>query len=317
MASFYGVSGRNLQYQYKDFLSDFKVWGQIKHAKKWLLFPQNIGKYLSIDETSLSNGELYTILTNKSAKGRKGTIVAMVAGTKAETVIAIIEKIPLKERNLVKEITLDMASNMGLIAKKCFPNATRVTDRFHVQKLASEALQEIRIKYRWQVIDLENEAIDNAKKTKVNFQPKILSNGDTLKQLLARSRYFLYKNKSKWTLNQTERATLLFELYPDIQKGYNLTQELRSIFENTKDKIIGFAKLAKWHEKVNQSGFKSFGTISRTIINHYQTILNYFDNRSTNASAESFNAKIKTFRSKFRGVRNIEFFLFRLTTIYA
>jgi len=241
----------------------------------------------------------------------------MVAGTKAEAVISVIEKIPLKERNLVKEITLDMAGNMGLIAKKCFTNATRVTDRFHVQKLATEALQEIRIKYRWQAIDLENEATERAKKSNVNFEPKILSNGDTLKQLLARSRYFLYKTKSKWTKNQLERATLLFELYPDIQKGYSLTQELRGIFENTKDKIIGFAKLAKWHEKVNQSGFKSFSTISRTIINHYQTILNYFDNRSTNASAESFNGKIKAFRSQFRGVRNVEFFLFRLTNIYA
>ncbi|MBS7233906.1 transposase [Flavobacterium psychroterrae] len=60
--------------------------------------------------------------------------------------MAVIEKIPLKQRNLVKEITLDMAENMGLIAKRCFTNATRATDRFHVQKLASEALQEIRIK---------------------------------------------------------------------------------------------------------------------------------------------------------------------------
>ena len=210
-----------------------------------------------------------------------------------------------------------MAGNMGLIVKKCFPNATRVTDRFHVQKLATEALQEIRIKYRWEAIDQENDAIEKAKKAKVNFESKTLSNGDTLKQLLARSRYFLYKPKSKWTQNQIERATLLFELYPDIQKGYNLSQELRGIFENTTDKIIGFAKLARWHEKVNQSGFKSFGTISRTIMNHYQTILNYFDNRSTNASAESFNAKIKAFRSKFRGVRNVEYFLFRLTNIYA
>jgi transposase len=241
---------------------------------------------LSIDDTSLSNGELYTVLTNKSGKGRKGTIVAMVAGTKADTVVSVIEKIPLKQRNLVKEITLDMAANMGLIARKCFPNAACVTDRFHVQKLAIEALQEIRIKYRWQVIDQENDAIEKAKKEKVNFESTTLSNGDTLKQLLARSRYFLYKTKSKWTQNQSQRASLLFELYPDIQKAYNLTQELRGIFENTRDKIIGFARLAKWHEKVNQSGFKSFGTISRTIINHYQTILNYFDNRSTNASAE-------------------------------
>ena len=306
-----------MQYQYKDFLSEFKTWDQLSHAKQWLLFPKNLGKRLSIDETSLSNGELYTILTNKAGKGRKGTIVAMVAGTKAETVISIIEKIPLKQRNQVTEITLDMAANMGLIAKKCFPNAIQVTDRFHVQKLALEALQEIRIKYRWQAIDQENEALEKAKKDNKKFESQVLTNGDTRKQLLARSRYFLYKNKSKWSNNQIVRAALLFELYPDIQKAYDLAQDLRNIFEKTTDKIIGLSRLAKWHEKVNQSGFKSFNTISRSIMNHYPTILNYFNNRSTNASAESFNAKIKAFRSQFRGVRNVAFFLFRLTNIYA
>jgi len=73
--------------------------------------------------------------------------------------------------------------------------------------------------------------------------------------------------------------------------------------------------LAKWDEKVRQATFKSFNTIARTMSIHYKNILNYFDNRSTNASAESFNAKIKTFRTQFRGVRNVEFFLFRLTNI--
>lgn len=38
--------------------------------------------------------ELYTILTNKAAKGGPGSIVAIVAGTKAETVIDVIRKIP-------------------------------------------------------------------------------------------------------------------------------------------------------------------------------------------------------------------------------
>lgn len=91
----------------------------------------------------------------------------------------------------------------------------------------------------------------------------------------------------------------------------------KGIFEKTKEKIYAYTQLAKWHEKVNKVGFKTFNSISRTIQNHYKTILNYFDNRSTNASAESFNAKIKAFRAQFRGVRNIEYFLFRLTQIYA
>jgi transposase len=257
------------------------------------------------------------VLTNKSAKGKKGCIVAIVAGTKAEDVIRVIEKIPIKNRKKVTEITLDMAGNMELIAKRCFPSAVRVTDRFHVQQLATEALQEIRIKHRWEAIDAENEAIEKAKSTKKQFQPIVLSNGDSVKQLLARSRYVLYKKRIDWKESQQERAKLLFEIYPDIEKAYELSQKLSWIFENTKDKLYGISRLAQWHEKVNQSGFKSFNTISRTIMNHYQTILNYFDNRSTNASAESFNAKIKAFRAQFRGVRNIEFFLFRLTNIYA
>jgi len=276
-----------------------------------------MGEHLSIDETSLSHGELYTILTNKKAKGKKGSIVAVIEGTKADNIIDILNRIPLKQRNKVKEITLDMAANMQLIAKKSFPNATLVTDRFHVQKLATEALQEIRIKHRWEAIDQENEAIEKAKSQKKRYEPIVLSNGDTVKQLLARSRYSLYKRQEKWTASQKERAELIFDLYPDIEKAYRLSQKLTGIFNHTNDKVVAFTKLARWHEEVRMAGFKSFNTISKTIEIHYQTILNYFDNRSTNASAESFNAKIKSFRSKFRGVRCIEFFLFRLTNLYA
>ena len=85
------------------------------------MFVQNLGSYLSLDETAFTNGDLYTILTNKKAKGKKGALVAMVKGTKVETVIAILHKIPLKLRKKVKEVTLDMAGNMGLIVKKLTP----------------------------------------------------------------------------------------------------------------------------------------------------------------------------------------------------
>jgi transposase len=282
-----------------------------------LLFAQNIGKRLSLDETAFSNGELYTILTNKKAKGKKGALIAMVRGTKADVVIKILQKIPLKQRNKVEEVTLDMAGNMGLIVKKSFPNAVQVIDRFHVQKLALDALQEIRIKHRWDAIDKENDAIETSKSKSLKFTPEQFSNGDTLKQLLARSRYLLYKNNLKWTQNQSERARILFEKYPDIEKAYKLCQNLSWIFNNTKDKTSALVRLAKWDEKVRQAAFKSFNTIARTMSIHYKNILNYFDNRSTNASAESFNAKIKAFRAQFRGVRNVEFFLFRLSNIFA
>lgn len=276
-----------------------------------------MGPYLSIDETSLSHGELYTVVTNKEARGKKGTIVAILNGTKSETIIPILQQIPKKLRAQVKEITLDLAGNMGLIAKRCFPNATQVIDRFHVHQLATEALQEIRIKHRWEALEAENGAIERAKIDKRSYEPQLLENGDTLKQLLARSRYLLYKSERKWSNEQEQRARILFNRYPDIEIAYQLTQKLSWIFNHTKDKIYAFTRLAKWHEKVEQAGFKSFNTLSRTIINHHKTILNYFDNLSTNASAESFNAKIKAFRAQFRGVGNIHFFLFRIAKLYA
>ncbi|WP_445735254.1 ISAon1 family transposase [Mariniflexile sp.] len=314
---FYGVNGKKLQRQYKDYLSDFKSWDQKSHAQDWLLFAKNLGRYLSLDETAFSNGELYTIVTNKDAKGKKGAIVAMIKGTKAEVVIKILCMTPLKERQKVKEVTLDMAGNMGLIVKKSFPEATLAIDRFHVQKSAYDAVQEIRIKYRWEAIDAENEAIELARKNSLKHIPELLPNGDTLKQLLARSRYILYRPSNKWTENQSKRAEILFKLYPDIEKAYRLSQNLSWIYNNTEDKTSALVRLAKWDEKVRQAGFKSFNTIAKTMSIHYLNILNFFDNRSTNASAESFNAKIKAFRAQFRGVRNVDFFLFRLTTIFA
>lgn len=210
-----------------------------------------------------------------------------------------------------------MAANMEMIAKRCFPNASLVTDRFHVQKLAIEALQDMRIAYRWQAIDDENKEVELAKEIGKTHKPLILDNGDTHKQLLARSRYLLFKAENKWTPTQRFRAELLFNYYPNLEIAYKLTMQPKGIYEHTNDKNIALTRLARWYEAVEQSGFKTFSTVKRSISAHYRTILNYFDNRSTNASAESFNAKIKAFRATLRGVKHIPYFLFRLTKIYA
>lgn len=276
-----------------------------------------MGRRLSIDEVALSQGELYTVVTNKKAKGKAGSVVAIIAGTKADVVIEHLKKIPIDKRRQVKEITLDMAPNMKLIAKTCFTRATQVIDRFHVQKLAIEALQEIRIKHRWEAIDQENEMILAARKIKADYQPELLLTGETRKQILARSRYLLYKSPEKWTIKQSIRAEVLFKEYPQIKKAYQLSQELRQVFNGDHKKNVAILKLAHWYDRVEKSGFKSFATIMNTVKINYDGILNYFENRSTNAAAESFNAKIKAFRTQFRGVKNVAFFLFRLTKIYA
>ena len=318
MQIFFGVNAHLFQQQYKHKLSDYNDWSQKSHSQEYLFFPENMGRYLSIDETSLSNGELYTILTNKSACGKKGSIVAIIEGIEAYNIISLIkEHIPKEQRDMVEEITLDLSTIMNAIAKSCFRNAKRVADRFHVQRLAYDAVQEIRIKYRWEAIDQDNQEIKIAREQDSEYSPEILANGDTIKQLLARSRYLLFKSPEKWTKSQKARADILFERYPVIEDAYWLATELKYVYNKECSKQVGIMNLARWVEKVRQSEFKSFNTIANTFTNYYDNISNFFNNRSSNAAAESFNAKIKEFRRKFRGVTDVKFFLYRLTKIYA
>ena len=188
------MDGKQLQSQYKDHLSDFQNWDQRAHAQEYILYPKNMGYRQCIDETALSKGDLYTILINRDKRGRKGSIIAVIQGTKTDDIIAVLTKMPQELRNQVKEITLDMAGSMQKIAKTCFPRAMQVIDRFHVQKLVYEAVQELRITYRWQVIKEENKAMKAAKEKGEVHKAEELENGDTLRQLLARSRYLLFKS---------------------------------------------------------------------------------------------------------------------------
>lgn len=169
-----------------------------------------------MDEVFLSDSEFYRVLTSKKAKGRKGSIVAIIKGTKSETVIENLLKMNRKLRLNVKEILLDMAGSMKIIAKRCFPNTVQVIDRFthsfsrgirdtlrliHVQKLATEILQEIRIQYHGEAIELENTLLTQAKENMKSVEIKIFTYGDTRKQLLARSRCLLYESPEKCTSN--------------------------------------------------------------------------------------------------------------------
>lgn len=90
---------------------------------------------MSIDETCLSQGELYTIVTNKTAHRRKGALVAMIRGTRADDVVFALNKLPRSLRLKVSEVTLDLSPSMQMMVKRAFPNASQVSGRFHVHRL--------------------------------------------------------------------------------------------------------------------------------------------------------------------------------------
>lgn len=180
----------------------------MEHASEYVLFKDNLGSSLCIDETSLSCGELYTVVT-------KGTLVAMIRRTKSEDVIRVLEKFHLLKRKMVKEVTLDLSPTMMKIVRSAFPNATQTNDRFHVQNLFYEAIDELRVTYRWMARNLENDEIRRCREQNVEYVPFRYANGDTRKQLLARAKYVLTRNLSKWTEAQRIRAEIIFEYYPE------------------------------------------------------------------------------------------------------
>ena len=317
LEEFYHIDAHTFEKQYKEALSGYRDWDQLEHADEWLLFADNIGPRLAIDESSLSNGELYTFVTNRDACTRERSLVAVIAGTKSEDVIAVLRRIDEGKRHAVEEVTLDLSDSMRKIVRTAFPKASRVIDRFHIQKLACDAVQELRIRHRWDAIQQANDEMEEAKLNGEDCVPFRYPNGDTRKELLIRSRYLLFKSAHNWTDLQKQRAQILFEPYPDIQKAYGLCHSLRMIFSKNTIKDAARLAMAKWYNKVEEAGFHSFNVIAATFYEHYEEILNFYDNRSSNAMAESFNAKIKLFRANLRGVADKKFFLFRIANLYA
>ncbi|GHV54845.1 hypothetical protein FACS1894181_18650 [Bacteroidia bacterium] len=141
----------------------------------------------------------------------------------------------------MEEAALDMAGSMQKIVRRCFPGARRVIDRFHVRKLACDALQEMPTTHRRDAVNTETEQQEEAKPAGSKHMPFVYENGDTCKQLLARSRYLPFKPPEKWTLKQKQRAKILFGQYPDINEGHPLTRSLRMIF--SKNTIKDAARL--------------------------------------------------------------------------
>lgn len=311
IAQMYCVNGKYFADMYRNKLSGYSEWCENELGCGFYFNAANIGPYMSLDETCLSNGEVWTFLTNKDGHCGRGTLAAAIPGTKSDDIIStLIGAMGKSLRRKVKEVTCDLSPSMMLIAAEVFYNAHVVNDRFHVQQVYNEAVDEIRVDIRRQLI-----AEDNARDK--SEPPVTYSNGETMRQILARSKHTLMMSQNRWTDIQRHRANILFRHYPILKAAYHLAMELRQIFNAKISPTKAMGRMNKWYEKVMVLGNNNFRSVIKTFKNHAPTILNYFRRRATNASAEAFNSKVKIFRSQMRGVRDREFFIFRLVKLYA
>lgn len=123
VAEFTHLKANVLNDYYKNHLEWISLsWNQKKHSEEFTLYACNLGEHLAIDESSLSNGELYTIVTNKDGHGR-GYAGCNGKGVKSDFIIKKLQRLPVGKRAMVKSVTMDMSNSMYKIVRKCFPNA--------------------------------------------------------------------------------------------------------------------------------------------------------------------------------------------------
>lgn len=348
------MAGNKLQRWYQEILSDFDK--DKKEKEEWvnegdkykkssslnraifrkifvpIFKPENLGDNITVDEKHIGK-EVYTIVANKDT----GKIIAVIESLKHKVLQKVFSFMPRNKLWAVKTISKDLANNFDWLARSTFPNAEKIADKFHIIKLALEALQAVRTRYRQEVLTAERlrreahkcdeaKRRDESKKYGTQFirnsLPKLplLANDDTKMELLARSRGLLFKRKDQWTESQKKRAKVLFAEFPEIKNAYKLIESFRGFYNRTpgnnqREKAI--ISLEKWFKKVGASPIDEIQNFASTVDHHQSEILNYFNNGHTNAFAESLNAKIQRFLINNYGIKNKKFFFFRLQTFLA
>ena len=326
MAYVLGMSSKKLQRWYQLVLSGFsqalesgeigkhnlqvKQQGEVKDIAVPILEEKNLGGQMAVDEKTIS-GVCYTILSN-----RKTSKIALMAATlKVSDLMHLIKQFDIEKRMQVKSLSRDMAPNYDWLGRQAFMNAYHVIDKFHVVKNIIEQLQAIRIRYRQQELAKRREANQN----KQDYTETNLPNGDTILQLLARSRGLLFLLPHQWGDGQKQRAQVLFEHYPEIKTAYRLVLRIRQWFKPPKGKTTYRATRDRKKEQlitlINEfikSGIDEIKNIAFMVKKNMGQIVNYFIAKETNAKAEALNQNLQRFINVNYGARNSDFFLYRV-----
>ncbi|MCO5290895.1 MAG: transposase [Chitinophagaceae bacterium] len=322
----FGLKPKTVHYWYKEEISDYRKdiaagkWGEKKiqvidktsgEVTKEKPVPiakaENFGSHMTIDEKQIGK-KMYTIMTN----AQSGKIALLAQTMKPEELKQVMEHYLPHVLEDVKSVSCDMSPSYKKLCKDIFPNTQLVIDKFHVIKHLLDALQQVRKQLKTQYINQET----------------ILVKSDTDEQqthwsyieLLERSRYILFKMQDEWEEDELEIMQQLFYRFPILETAYRLTQKLRLWYQGknigkSMDKIE--QELYNWCDEVNQSKIAAFRGVRKMIEKHQDDIVNYFKEGQTNAKAENMNGKIQRFLANNFGIKDRDFFMYRIAGYFA
>lgn len=324
IGGFLQLKPQTVYYWYRNYLSGYpeavenKQWGKDnfmgsdKREKSVpVLKPENFGEQMSVDEKMIDE-EFYTVMTNRET----GKIALLAETLQVKDLNNLIEKIE-GAKNVVKTITADLSPTYEKFCEQSFPSAMIVADKFHVVTHIIEAVQTVRLRLKQEEIA----KLPTTKKERREYEKQTkLINGESRIELLTRSRYVLFKRTENWTVSQQKRAILLFETFPLIKTTYQLTQQIRRWLD--KENVGQYEwkieqQLIHWYDCGEQAKLPEVENLIRIIGSNEEKIMNYFKTGKTNAKAEAINSKIQRFITANYGVRDKDFFLYRLAHYYS
>lgn len=225
---------------------------------------RNIG----VDEFSYRKRHRYvTVVVNHDRR----RVVWADKGKSSETLDQFFEELGHERSSLLDAVTIDMSGGYIKSIKNNAPNATIVFDRFHVQKLASEALDEVR---RDMVREFKN--LDD---------PESASS-------IKKTRFVLLKNPWDLSIKQWIKLHEVQRHNAPLYRAYLLKETLAAVFDET---VFEDAKreLERWLAWAYRCKLKPFVKLAKTIKKYKEGILAFFRTRLTNGRAEGINNKLR------------------------
>jgi transposase len=233
---------------------------------------------IGVDEFSYRKNHHYlTVVVDHDRRA----IIWAAKGRGADTLGVFFNRLGKARSAAIKTVTLDMAGGYIKALRKRVPQAELVFDRFHVQRLASDALDEVR-RAQWR-------------------EQKDTEDGHAIKGC----RYALLKNP--WNLTQTERTKLreVQRTNMPLYRAYLLKETLAKALDYRQPRRARRA-LDAWLVWASHCHLPSFVKVAKTIRAHKEGILAYIRERMTNGVVEGINTRLRSITRRAFGFHSAQ-----------
>lgn len=234
--------------------------------------------HIGIDELSVRRHHEYVTIVVDHIKGH---VVWVHPGKNAATVKRFFEELGLERAAKIEAVTIDMSGAYIQAVTEGAPNARLIFDRFHVQRLAHDALDEVR---RQQMRELRG-----------------TDEGAAIKK----TRFALQKNPWNLTQPETERLALVQRHNRPLYRAYLLKETLADILSRRQPGVAR-QKLLDWIGWALRSRLAPFQRVARTIRKHLDGALGYVATGLSNGPSEGLNGKVRTITRRAYGFHSAQ-----------